>query len=155
MIYSTNDDVNHTLFECSQEESREFRNEVICFRDKLRRSKSIASYSCCFYCFLPHIYCRRWRDNGKGRFLNIPGVKECSYPDFTLFYLIVGLSIPGYLSGYIDRLKDEGIDRGSEEEYRFLGRKEDFSDLETNNLFIELGFLAKETELYREEKEVL
>jgi len=40
-------------------------------------------------------------------------VKEYTFPNFLLSFLIIGLFIPEYLSGYIDRLKDKDIKRGS------------------------------------------
>ncbi len=40
-------------------------------------------------------------------------MKEYTFPDFLLSFLIIGLSIPEYLSEYIDRLKDKDIERGT------------------------------------------
>jgi len=73
-------------------------------------------------------------------------VKEYTFPNFLLSFLIVGLSIPEYLSGYIDRLKDKDIERGSREELLYLGRKTEIYKSETNFLFLKLGYLSKEFE---------
>jgi len=71
-------------------------------------------------------------------------VKECTFPNFLLSFLIIGLFIPEYLSGYIDRLKDKDIKRGSREELLYLGRKTDIYKTKTNFLFIKLGYLSIE-----------
>jgi len=82
-------------------------------------------------------------------------VKEYTFPNFLLSFLIIGLSIPEYLSGYIDRLKDEDLERGSREELLYLGRKTDIYKTKTNFLFIKLGYLSIEFERYLEEKRII
>jgi hypothetical protein len=82
-------------------------------------------------------------------------VKECTFPDFLLSFLIVGLFIPEYLSGYIDRLKDKDIERGSREELLYLGRKIDIYETKTNFLSIKLRYLSIEFERYLEEKRII
>ncbi len=82
-------------------------------------------------------------------------MKECTFPNFLLSFLIIGLFIPGYLSGYIDRLKDKGIKRGTREELLYLGRKTEIYKTETNLLFIKLKYLSKEFELYLKEKRII
>jgi len=73
-------------------------------------------------------------------------VKEYTFPDFLLSFLIISLSIPEYLSRYIDRLKDKDIERGSREELLYLGRKMEIYESKTNFLFLKLGYLSKEFE---------
>jgi len=73
-------------------------------------------------------------------------VKECTFPNFLLSFLIIGLFIPEYLSRYINRLKDKDIKRGSREELLYLGRKTEIYKSKTNFLFIKLGYLSKEFE---------
>ncbi len=102
LLYSTMEDDGHSLFTCTRGESQAFREEVYGFRDKLRTSKCIASYTACFHCFLPQVYCRRWTSKRDGGFERDNKVEGYSFPDFLLSFLIVGLSIPEYLSGYID-----------------------------------------------------
>ncbi len=103
------EDDGHSLFTCTRGESRAFREEVYGFRDRLRTSKHTAY----FYCFLPQVYYRRWISKRDGGFKRDNKVEEYSFPDFLLSFLIVSLSIPEYLSGYIDRLKDEDTKRGT------------------------------------------
>ncbi len=106
------EDDGHSLFTYTRGESRAFREEVYSFRDRLRTSKCITSYTAYFHYFLPQVYCRRWISKRDGGFKRDNKVKEYSFPDFLLSFLIVGLSIPEYLSGYIDRLKDKDTKRG-------------------------------------------
>ncbi len=155
LLYSTTEDDRHSLSTCTRGESRAFQQEVYRFRDRLRTSKSIASYTACFHCFLPQDYCRRWLAKRDGGFERDNKVKECTFPDFLLSFLIVGLSIPEYLSGYIDRLKDEDIERGSREELLYLGRKMEICDTETNFLFIKIGYLSREFKRYLEEERII
>lgn len=74
---------------------------------------------------------------------------ECSFPDFLISTFLIGLSIPDFLSEYIERLKEEGAERGSRREAIYLGRKIEKGGLETNRLFEEFRLVAREILILR------
>jgi len=133
----------HTLLGCSKAESRSLKTKVYEFRQYLRSYTAIAPYSACFDCYLPQELCRKWSSRGGRGFIRNKAEESYSYPDFVIPIFVVGLSIEGFSSGYLDRLRNDGITRGTREEYLYLGRKMDWGEIETNRLFVEFSLALK------------
>ena len=83
--------------------------------------------------------CKKWAKRIDKGYVKKREIYECSYPDFTLSIFIVGLGLIEFCEEYEERLKVEGISRGSKEEGLYLGKKVTIGDFETNRLFLEFS----------------
>ena len=131
---------NHLISRCSSDRSRDLKADFLTYTRRIRELRPFDKYSGCFDCFLPYSLCRKWTSIGGPRnYRRDYREKDCSYPDFTLGFFLASHNDFNYNVTYSERLKEEEIDESDLDSIlKYLGKKIDIGDIETNRLFLEL-----------------
>ena len=135
----------HVLMACKRPNSEKAK-EVY---ENTRRTIKYERYSCCFQCGLPQEVCQRYEQRASQGYWQLVSEQQCQYPEVVMPTLI-GLTIAGgerFGETSIQRMADEGVDVGSDEEVNgWLGGKIRWGGLESNRLTREFYRVVKAVE---------
>ncbi|KAL6716772.1 hypothetical protein ACLMJK_006340 [Lecanora helva] len=134
-------ETRHPVSECSKNYlgKSDFIADFEQYKAGIKASRAFEKYSGCFDCYLPYSLCQKWsRGTGTSKFQRDKSKNECSYPDFALSTFIIARKVYEFSENYNKRLKEANLTRNFGEELRYLGKRVEIGEIETNRLFIEI-----------------
>jgi hypothetical protein len=152
-LWKANRDSYHPFQKC-RFASKSLKDKFYNLSYTLRHGKYIQGYLTCTFCFLPRVLCQKWQLDDQNTLRQ--SKKDCSYPDFLVSTLVVGLEIDSFQELLGRNMRDKDFQLGDTQvEAQYLGQVTKWEEIDYNFLFLEFNNARVQIELDREIREEL